>query len=510
VLSANTWYAIEVETNATASGHGEVWLNGTSIGSFNGDLSQAQSYGKLVLDNEATGTVYFDDVAIANAYTIPTNLTEAQLTPTSLSFGSQIVNTTSGAQTVTVLNNGTAALDLSGIAITGPNASDFAQTNNCPTSLAVNASCTINVTFTPTASGSRSASVTLTENTDVRTISLSGTGATTAPAVSLSPTSLNLGSQTVGTSGSAQVITLTNSGMAALTISGLAISGTNASEFAQTNNCPASLPVGSSCAINVTFTPTASGTRSASLTITDNAADSPQTVALSGTGSQGGQSAYFSDGFEGGNLSQWSNGSSGTGAATVQTSVVNSGTHAVQLSNTSGQLIQISTSVSGLPTLSYTRFYFRFASLSGTTLIALGQDASGHNQWIIYYDSGRKGLDVYFWNASGTRYDVYSNTNVLSANTWYAIEVETNATASGHGEVWLNGTSIGSFDGNLSQTQSYGKLVLDNEATGTIYFDDVAITGTYNGPLALRSGPSSPLQANWTGQGLAYMDRRLQ
>ncbi len=49
-------------------------------------------------------------------------------------------------------------------------------------------------------------------------------------------------------------------------------------------------------------------------------------------------------------------------------------------------------------------------------------------------------LDIYFWNGAGTRYDVYSNTNVMSANTWYSIEVETNQATSGHGEVWLNGT----------------------------------------------------------------------
>ena len=132
--------------------------------------------------------------------------------------------------------------------------------------------------------------------------------------------------------------------------------------------------------------------------------------------------------------------------------------------------------------MTYTRFYFRFASLSGVTLIALGQDSSGHNQWIIYYDNGR--LDIYFWNGAGTRYDLYSNPNVVSANTWYSIEVETNQATNGRGEVWLNGTSIGAFDGDLSQSQSYGKLVLDNEVTGTAYFDDVVVSNGYNGPAS--------------------------
>ncbi len=491
VLSANTWYSIEVETNETTSGHGEVWLNGNSIGSFNGDLSETQSYDKLVLNNEVTGSAYFDDVAVADSYTIPTNLSQATLSPTSLSFGNQTVSTTSGAQTVTVTNSGAATLTLSSIKVTGTNASDFAQTNTCPASLAVNASCTISVTFTPGASGVRSASIALTENAGSQTIPLSGTGVTTSPGVNLSATSLSFSNQTVGTTSSAQAITLTNSGTAALTISSIAITGTNAGDFAQTNTCPgssATLAVGASCTISVTFTPSASGARSANVTLTDNAGGSPQSVALSGTGLQGTQSTYFSDGFESGDFSQWTNGGSGTGTATVQTAVANSGTHAAQLTNTAGQAIQIFKTLSGLPALTYTRFYFRFASLSGTGLIALGLDASGHNQWIMYYDSARHGLDIYFWNGAGARYDLYSNTNVLSSNTWYSIEVETNETTSGHGEVWLNGNSIGSFDGNLSETQSYGKLVLNNEVTGSAYFDDVLVTGGYNGPLVLNSG----------------------
>jgi len=199
-------------------------------------------------------------------------------------------------------------------------------------------------------------------------------------------------------------------------------------------------------------------------------------------GSGTGSTIYFNDGFESGNFSQWTNGTSGAGAATVQTSVVNKGTHAAQLTNAAGQSIQVSANVTGTSSLSYTRFYFRFASLSGPTLIALGQDTSGHNQWIMYYDGGR--LDIYFWNSAGTRYDIYTNSNVVSANTWYSLEIESNQTASGHGEVWLNGTSIGAFDGNLVQSQNYGTLILDNEVTGTAYFDDVVVSNNYNGPAS--------------------------
>src|SRR5207249_7863424 len=109
------------------------------------------------------------------------------------------------------------------------------------------------------------------------------TGVGGSSAASLSPTSLTFPSQTVGTTGTAQAVTLSNSGSAALSITGIAITGTNSGDFGQTNNCGSSLAAGSSCAINVTFTPAATGTRSASLTVTDNASNSPQTASLTGS-----------------------------------------------------------------------------------------------------------------------------------------------------------------------------------------------------------------------------------
>ncbi|HET8910464.1 MAG TPA: choice-of-anchor D domain-containing protein [Ktedonobacteraceae bacterium] len=485
ILSANTWYAIEVETNQATSGHGEVWVNGTSIGSFNGDLTQTNSYGKLTLNNDATGTDYFDDVAVANNFTIPIISTSVRLSPRSLSFGSQVMNIASKSLSTTLTNIGTSPLTISGLSVTGTNASDFTQTNNCPTSLAASATCTINVTFTPSKTGAESASVTLVDSSpdSPQTLALTGTGVAASPIVSLNPTSLSFGNQNVTTTSTAQTVTLSNTGNASLSISGISVTGSNASDFAQTNSCPASLAANANCTISVTFTPSSTNARSANLSITDNASGSPQTVALSGTGTGivPPPTASFSDGFESGSFSQWTGGTNGTGTATVQNTVVHTGTYAAQLANASGQYAQVATTVNGIPSTNYTRFYFRFSSLSTSTLIALAQDSGGHNQWIIYYDSGRQGLDIYFWNGAGKRYDIYTNTNVLSANTWYSIEVEMNQATSGHGEVWLNGTSVGAFDGDMTETNSYAKLILDNEATGTDYFDDVVISNGYNG-----------------------------
>jgi hypothetical protein len=205
----------------------------------------------------------------------------------SLAFGNQRVGTTSSSQPATLTNSGNAALSITGIAVTGTNAADYAQSNTCPASLAAGASCTISVTFTPSATGSRAASVTVTDNAAGSPHTVSLTGAGTQPAVTLAPTSVSFGSQVVGTTSAPQTATLTNSGTAPLAISSILLGGTNSANFAQTNNCPlvpSLLAAGASCTISATFTPSATGSRSATVTITDDAPGSPHALPLSGTG----------------------------------------------------------------------------------------------------------------------------------------------------------------------------------------------------------------------------------
>ena len=208
----------------------------------------------------------------------------ASLSPTSLAFGNQTVGTSSASQSVTLTNNGPGTLSGISIAFTGTNSGDFAQTNTCGSPLAANATCTISVTFTPAVAGARSAALSVADNASgsPQTVSLTGTGvAVGMPVANVSPTSLTFGGQTVGTTSAAQTVTLSNTGGAALTISSIAASG----DFAESNSCGSSLAAGGNCTISVTFTPTASGTRTGSLSVTDNASGSPQTVSLTGTGS---------------------------------------------------------------------------------------------------------------------------------------------------------------------------------------------------------------------------------
>jgi Cep192 domain 4 len=105
-----------------------------------------------------------------------------------------------------------------------------------------------------------------------------------APVVKLSVSSLTFGDQNLNTSSAIQTTTLTNSGNAMLQITGIAISGTNAGDFSESNTCGASVAAGASCTIGVFFKPTATGARTATVAITDNATGSPQTVSLTGTG----------------------------------------------------------------------------------------------------------------------------------------------------------------------------------------------------------------------------------
>ena len=110
------------------------------------------------------------------------------------------------------------------------------------------------------------------------------TGPPPAPSAALSPGSLTFSSQNQGATSSVQNVTLTNSGNAALSITGISVGGANSADFRQTNSCGSSVVAGANCSIGVTFTPTATGSRLATLSIGDNATGSPQLVSLAGTG----------------------------------------------------------------------------------------------------------------------------------------------------------------------------------------------------------------------------------
>ena len=226
-----------------------------------------------------TGTLTVTDNASSSPQTVPltgSGVLAASLTPTSVSFGNQVVSTTSAAKTATLNNNQKVSLSISSIATSG----DYAQTNTCGTSLAAGTSCTISITFTPTTTGTRTGTLTVTDSAanSPQTASLTGTGLIPA---TVAPITLGFGSEGVNSTSGAKAVTLTNNQTVVLNISSIAATG----DFGQTNTCGASLAAATHCAISVTFTPTTTGALMGTLTITDSASNSPQTVSLTGSGS---------------------------------------------------------------------------------------------------------------------------------------------------------------------------------------------------------------------------------
>jgi trimeric autotransporter adhesin len=270
-------------------------IAGNGVNGFSGDGGSALNAQFGVLGDigfDPTGNLYVVDTTANRIREISGPFSTASvpapsLSQTNVSFGDQAVGTASAAQSVTLANPGSAVLLISSISLTGANSADFEETNKCGTSIAAGSSCAITVSFSPSAVGAQAATVTISDNAIVGTqrISLSGTGTPApSPSVKLSPVSLTFTAQLVSTTSTTQSVSLTNNGTAALAITSIVTTGASNSDFSQANNCGSSLPVGASCMIGVTFTPSASGARSASITITDSATNSPQTLSLSGDG----------------------------------------------------------------------------------------------------------------------------------------------------------------------------------------------------------------------------------
>jgi hypothetical protein len=209
-------------------------------------------------------------------------LTGTGTSPVTVSLSSLYLGTvhggdTSAAKSVTLTNHQNLALTFSKIVTTG----DFAiASNTCGTGIAAGAKCTVGVTFSPTATGTRSGDLTFSDNAvnSPQTVSLSGTG---YPPVTFSPASLAFTSQIVGRTSGAQTVTLKNRLTTSVTVSTPVATG----DFGLAGNtCGASVGAGRTCTVGVTFTPTAAGSRTGALTISYGAFGSPIVVALSGTG----------------------------------------------------------------------------------------------------------------------------------------------------------------------------------------------------------------------------------
>jgi hypothetical protein len=214
-----------------------------------------------------------------------TGLGSSLTVTSSLAFPPTGMSTTSTPIAVSIQNTGGAPVTFSSIALGGTNPGDFAISGNtCGAAVTAGASCQFNVAFSPQVVGSRAASITITDNgtNSPQAVTLSGTGATTTLSL---PSSVTFGSQYIGTTSTAQQVSLQNTGTVAAVLNTFSLSGTNAGDFAiSANTCATTLAGGASCQVSITFSPTASGTRSVSLQVSDSASNSPQAAPISGTG----------------------------------------------------------------------------------------------------------------------------------------------------------------------------------------------------------------------------------
>jgi hypothetical protein len=208
-----------------------------------------------------------------------------------IDFPDVAAGTSTAPISITVTDSGGAPLHISSVTLTGTNPTDFVvASNTCTAAIAVNATCTVGVTFTPTGTGERLANLQFTDDasSSPQILALSGNGLAPATAgVTVTPSSpIIMPNATQGVTSAPVVVSVTNSGNATLNVSAVTLTGVNAGDFALTSDTciGAAVAANATCMVAITFRPSVPGVRQANLQITDNAPASPQTFALSGTG----------------------------------------------------------------------------------------------------------------------------------------------------------------------------------------------------------------------------------
>ncbi len=275
---------------AVNSSDGNLGVAGLDVfwGNGDGTLGRAQFFASTISGSPALGDLNGDglpDLLFGNGRSgviTMLNTGVASFTPSSpLTFPAQLLNTKSAPQTVTLTNNGVSSLSISSIKVSG----EFKESTTCGKSLAAGAQCTISALFQPTTLGALTGLVTLIDSASSKAQYIELLGAGTA--IKLSASSLNFGSQKVGTKSQSQIVTATNEGSTAVRFTSVYIGGADTRDFLEANTCTTqSIQPGASCTATVTFDPTKTGARSASLYLrVKSQGDSPQPVALTGTGS---------------------------------------------------------------------------------------------------------------------------------------------------------------------------------------------------------------------------------
>ena len=452
----------------------------------------------------ATGLGSVNATNLVNAWVNATAAPKVTLSATSLAFGNQPKGTTSAAKTVTLTNTGAAALTGITLALAGADVADFTETNNCPASLAVKAVCTITLAFKPAATGALSATVTIKDNAagSPQSIALSGAGTAPAPIVELSAAGVAFGNQAKGTTSTTRTVTLTNAGSAVLTSLAIVLGGTDPADFTETNNCGTSLAVAAKCTITLAFKPAATASYVATVAIKDNAAGSPQPIALSGTGITPAPAATLSA-----TIAAFGDQAKGTTSTARAITLTNTGTAAlagisIALAGTNptdfteSNNCGISLAVAAKCTI--TLAFKPVAAASYAATVSIKDNATGSPQSIALSGTGFTPTPVATLSATSEAFGTQVEATTAAAR---AVTLTNTGTAALAGiTVALGGTNPTDF----TETNNCGtSLAIAAKCTITVAFKPAA-AAAYAATVSIKdSAASSPQSIALTGTGVA-------
>jgi hypothetical protein len=438
-----------------------------------------------------------------------TKMEAATVAPTTLSWASVNVGVKGAPKPVTLTNNGATAISISGIAISGSNPADFLiYANTCGTTLAASASCTATIIFAPTVTGTRTASLTFTDDSGTQSVGLTGLGTAPSGTVSVNPTSLSWGSFAVGANGGTKVVTLNDGSPASIAINSVTLTGTNAADFAiSSKTCGTTLASGGSCTATIGFIPSASGARTASLQFSDGASNSPQTVALSGTGASGTTGAATASP----SSLNWASVALGQTGGPKSITLTNNGTSSIAISGTvvggtNAADFLISTETCGTSLA---------AGASCSATIAFRPTVAGSRSAnVTFTDGASNSPQIVGLTGLGTGTSTGASVNPTSmsfgSQTLNSSSAAMTATLTNNGasaiaisNVALSGASAGDF--SISSKTCGASLSASTSCTASVVFKPTA-AGSRSATLAFTDGASnSPQSVSLSGTGVTTL-----
>jgi hypothetical protein len=527
-------------TNLTLSGSPKVSITGADAADFTivqtGVTSSVAASGSTTFTiafNPATTGTKSAQISIANDYSVGgsyvINLTgtgvvvpeiNVKAATSSISsggsydFGSLISGNAGSPVTFTIENTGSAVLNLTGsprVAISGTNAADFTiDSTSIASPVSVSGSTSVTITFAPSAVGTRTAAITIASddsNEGTYVINLTGTGtAAPEPEINIkaaaanvaSAGSVDFGSSILGTATAATTFTIENVGTADLTLSGtpvVSISGTDAADFTIVQTSSSPVAASGTTSFTISFNPSATGSRTAAITISNNDSDeSTYVINLTGTGTtpeinvKAGTSSIASAG-------SVDFGSSNVGTATSATTftienlgtadLTLSGSPAVSISGTDAAdftIVQTSVSspVAASGTTSFTISFNPSATGSRTAAISISNSDSDEGTYVINLTGTGIAPEINVKAgtssiASAGSVD-FGSSNVGTATSATTFTIENLGTAdltlSGSPAVSISGTNAADF--TIVQTSVTSPVAVSGTTSFTISFNPSA------------------------------------